>query len=369
MDVAPGSMEFLPNIVHVLVRGLESETLILRFDLRGFGVSGGSACSSHSLAPATCCMRSASTTTVRTGRCASRWDAARPRRTSTPSSAPSPACWIGADMELVTTHAHTSFCGHGEGTVEELAAAAEAAGVTTLAVTEHYPLSKAFDPRDYLSMPAARVGRVPGSHRRGARAAPGTRDHRGLRARLARGRRRPHDRARTTSPRSSSCWARFTSWTPGPSTTLRSAAAGTSRARRTPSGAATSSCGAMPCPSDAPFHVMSHPDLAKKFAYYPTYDAAPLYEQAAEACAAAGRMVEVNTSGSYYACKEMFPARGAPAPVLPRGRAVHRGHRRAPSRARGARRGGGLPPHAQCGYRTVTVPTATGDRREIDLIL
>ena len=61
-------------------------------------------------------------------------------------------------MELVTTHAHTSFCGHGEGTVEELAAAAEAAGVTTLAVTEHYPLSKAFDPRDYLSMPAARVG-------------------------------------------------------------------------------------------------------------------------------------------------------------------------------------------------------------------
>ena len=33
-----------------------------------------------------------------------------------------------------------------------------------------------------------------------------------------------------------------------------------------------------------------------------------MYEQAAEACAAAGRMVEVNTSGSYYACKEMFPA-------------------------------------------------------------
>ena len=40
-------------------------------------------------------------------------------------------------MELVTTHTHTSFCGHGEGTVEELATAAEAAGVTTLAVTEH----------------------------------------------------------------------------------------------------------------------------------------------------------------------------------------------------------------------------------------
>ena len=77
--------------------------------------------------------------------------------------------------------------------------------------------------------------------------------------------------------------------------------------------------------SDGPFHVMSHPDLAKKFAYYPTFDVAPLYEQAAEACAAAGRMVEVNTSGSYYACAEMFPAPALLAAVLPRRRALHRG--------------------------------------------
>ncbi|RNM39396.1 cysteine desulfurase family protein, partial [Eggerthella sinensis] len=51
VDVEPGSADFLPNIVHVLVSGLESETLILRFDMQGFGVSGGSACSSHSLEP------------------------------------------------------------------------------------------------------------------------------------------------------------------------------------------------------------------------------------------------------------------------------------------------------------------------------
>ena len=43
-------------------------------------------------------------------------------------------------MELVNTHAHTEFCGHGEGTVDELVQAARAAGITTLAVTEHYPL-------------------------------------------------------------------------------------------------------------------------------------------------------------------------------------------------------------------------------------
>lgn len=51
VKVEPGSESFLPNIVHVLVDGIESETLILRLDTRGFGVSGGSACSSHSLEP------------------------------------------------------------------------------------------------------------------------------------------------------------------------------------------------------------------------------------------------------------------------------------------------------------------------------
>ena len=51
VDVEPGSRDFLPNIAHVLVNGYESQTLILRLDLLGFGVSGGSACSSHSLEP------------------------------------------------------------------------------------------------------------------------------------------------------------------------------------------------------------------------------------------------------------------------------------------------------------------------------
>ena len=49
--VPAGSEDYLPNIVHVLVKGYESETLVLRLDMMGFGVSGGSACSSHSLEP------------------------------------------------------------------------------------------------------------------------------------------------------------------------------------------------------------------------------------------------------------------------------------------------------------------------------
>ena len=51
VSVQPESAEYLPNIVHVLVKGYESETLVLRLDAKGFGVSGGSACASHSLEP------------------------------------------------------------------------------------------------------------------------------------------------------------------------------------------------------------------------------------------------------------------------------------------------------------------------------
>lgn len=51
VPVAPGDTDYLPNIVHMLVHGYESETLVLRLDMAGFGVSGGSACASHSLEP------------------------------------------------------------------------------------------------------------------------------------------------------------------------------------------------------------------------------------------------------------------------------------------------------------------------------
>lgn len=51
VDVEEGSADYLPNIVNVLLAGLESETAVLRFDALGFAVSGGSACSSSSLAP------------------------------------------------------------------------------------------------------------------------------------------------------------------------------------------------------------------------------------------------------------------------------------------------------------------------------
>lgn len=269
-------------------------------------------------------------------------------------------------MELINTHSHTSFCGHGEGTVEELVAAAEAAGITTLAVTEHYPLSKAFDPVAYLSMAPERVDEYLDAIAAAQAAHPkveviagceldylGADEDRTLtrsdfdRFALVLGSVHfvdtwpfddPAQRDRWEEPGAAdSIWNRyFDLWRDAVSSDMR-------------------------------FDVMSHPDLAKKFNYYPSYAVQPLYERAAEACAAAGRMVEVNTSGNYYACKEMFPApallaafcrAGVPCTV---GTDAHV----ATNVARDIREGYRL--MYEAGYRKVTVPTATGDRREITL--
>ncbi len=43
--------DFLPNLINIILPKIESEVAILRFDELGICVSGGSACSSHSLAP------------------------------------------------------------------------------------------------------------------------------------------------------------------------------------------------------------------------------------------------------------------------------------------------------------------------------
>ena len=51
VPVEAGCNKHLPHIVNLIVRGFESETLIMRLDMKGFAVSGGSACSSHSLDP------------------------------------------------------------------------------------------------------------------------------------------------------------------------------------------------------------------------------------------------------------------------------------------------------------------------------
>ncbi len=51
VEVEKGSEKYAPHVVNVMVKGYESETLILRLSSKGVCVSGGSACSTGSLDP------------------------------------------------------------------------------------------------------------------------------------------------------------------------------------------------------------------------------------------------------------------------------------------------------------------------------
>lgn len=271
-------------------------------------------------------------------------------------------------MELVNTHSHTFFCGHGEGTVDEVVQAARAAGISTLAITEHYPLSPAFDPQGYLSMPRESLGRYVEDLRAARASYPDIELVFGVEMDWL-----GSDEDRTIASEDLAPFAlvlgsvHFVDGWPFDDPAQRD--------KWDEPGAPDAIwkryfevwCEA--AASSAPFTVMAHPDLAKKFGYYPSYDVTPLYRQAAEAAASAGRMVEVNTSGSYYACKEMFPApellaefcrAGVPCTV---GTDAH-----VPANvARDIRAAYRL--MAQAGYKTVTVPTHDGDRRSVTIDL
>lgn len=268
-------------------------------------------------------------------------------------------------MELISQHNHTDMTNHGQGSIEEVVEAAHRFGMTNIAITEHYPLTLHVDPRDYVSMPASRLEEY--------------------KERIAAQRLRypsmeiligceldwlgaDEDRVFTEEsykdfdlilgsvhfldlwpfddPAQRNYWDEvgadyiwrryFDVW----------CEAATSR---------------------VPFTVMAHPDLVKKYAYYPSFDLAPYYERAAEAAYAGQRMVEVNTSGKTYACGEMFPQidllrafcrAGVPCTI---GSDAHR----PADVARGIKEGYRL--MYEAGYREVTVVMPGKERRTIPL--
>ena len=269
-------------------------------------------------------------------------------------------------MELVNTHSHTVLSGHGEGTVEDLVAAAEAAGVVTLAVTEHYPLSAAIDPDSRVSMPPSAVDGYLAAIAEAAAAHP--------RVEVIAGCEFDYLGADEDRPPDQRDLSRF-------SVVLGSVHYFDGWAFDDPADRALWDdadtvdrtwrryfelwCEAVA--SDLPFTVMAHPDLPKKFHCYPRFDVAPLYEQAAEACAAAGRMVEVNTAGTRCPCREMYPAPALLAEFCRAGVPCTVGtdaHRPADV-ARGIEAAYRM--MWEAGYREVTVPTAGGDRRRIPI--
>jgi len=268
-------------------------------------------------------------------------------------------------MELINTHTHTFLSGHGEGTVAEVVSAAVQEGLSTLAITEHYPLSKAFDPNNKVSMPFDSLDNYCNDIRAAQAVHPelevllgceldwlGDDEDRQLsnasftRFDIVLGSVHLIDGWAFDAPSSHEGWKKrgadyvwkryFDIW-----------------------------CEAVL--SDKPFTVMSHPDLPKKFGYYPSFSLDDLYSQAAEAIRNSGRMVEVNTSGANLACKEMYPAKallreffkaGIPCTV---GTDAH--HPK--NVATGIKQAYAL--MYECGYREVTVPTRDGDRRKVTI--
>lgn len=270
-------------------------------------------------------------------------------------------------MELVNTHCHSRYCGHGAGEVADYVRRAHDAGLTTLAFTEHYPLTPAFDPDEYLSVLPDDMPAYVAAVREAQTAFSDMEVLLGIEL----------DYLGVHEDRSD--WqdglddfdlvlgsVHFVDAWPFDDPAQRGAWDEPGAPERIWSRYVDLWCDAA---SDASlrFDVMSHPDLAKKFGYYPSFELAPLYRRMADAANAGGRMIEVNTSGSYYACKEMFPApalleefRRAEVPMtigtdahdpVHVARDIDKAYRAA---------------HA-AGYRQVTVPTKGRDRRAIPL--
>jgi histidinol-phosphatase (PHP family) len=119
--------------------------------------------------------------------------------------------------------------------------------------------------------------------------------------------------------------------------------------------------------SSVPFDIMSHPDLPKKLGFKPDFDATPLWQQMAEAAAAKGVMIELNTSGLFNTCQEVYPGpellsefrrAGVPCTISSDAHTpanVSRAHTQA------------VLALLEAGYTKITVPTVSGDRREIAL--
>lgn len=269
-------------------------------------------------------------------------------------------------MELVNTHSHTTYCDHAEDSMRDMVEAAIAAGISTYAITEHYPMTLQGMAGGSAGMPYERLDEYVAEARKLRREHPemdiivgaevdwlGSLENRDL---------------------ESEDWSRFElilgsvhfidGWGfDDPAYKGRWETAGVDEVWRSYFDAWCQAATA----KSVPFHVMAHPDLVKKFGFKPSFDLSPLYEQAAEAVASAGRMVEVNTAGGWCPCNEFYPApellrafcrAGVPCTV---GTDAHA----AVNVARGIREAYRYLYDA--GYRCVTVPTADGDRREMPI--
>ncbi|MCL1918894.1 MAG: histidinol-phosphatase [Peptococcaceae bacterium] len=267
-------------------------------------------------------------------------------------------------MELTDTHTHTALSNHGIGTVDEVVNAARAKGLTTVALTEHMPLPLEADPLGDCTMAADKVAFyldcVAAAQARytdieiicGTEVdwRPGAESY--ILSRLG-----PYELLLGSVHMLTGPWpfdhpGHMDGWHErGEEAVWREYFTLWSEAVQ----------------SSVPFTIMAHPDLPKKLGCKPSFDAAGLYESAAALARKHDVMIEVNTSGLYKPVGELYPgpqflsafaAAGVPCTVSSdahRPQDVGRDLDKAYAAMRAA------------GYRHVTVPTRSGDRRTLSL--
>ena len=253
-------------------------------------------------------------------------------------------------MELVNTHCHCVYSGHGTGTIAEYADAAAAAGLTTLAFTEHFPLSAAFDPDEYLSMRPqmvdaylAEIDEARARHPQIEFVTGTEMDYLGaLEDRQLTEEALAPFRFRLLSVHFIDGWA-FDD--PDQKARWKEPGAPDAIWRR---------YGELWCEAASnaslPYDAMSHPDLAKKFGYYPSFSLESLYDEMA-----AGARRRPHGGGEHVGrllrLRRDVPGPGAARRLLPRRRTLHRGLRLPRPGQRGPGHRAGLRAHVRGGLQ------------------
>ena len=208
-------------------------------------------------------------------------------------------------MELITMHTHSTFCGHARDTLSDMVQAASDAGIQAFAATEHYPLPERYDTFKTSAMPLSRLEEYKQAvmHERELHpemdvllgceldwlGAHETRDltHGALDDfDIVLGSVHFIDTWLINSSRFVDEWER------------RSVDAVWSEYIDLWCDAAQ---------SDVRFDVMAHPDVVKKFGFFPSFDLHDAYKRMAEAARLGNRMIEVNTSGLRNPYSEFSP--------------------------------------------------------------
>ncbi len=160
---------------------------------------------------------------------------------ASPGAHPRDGVFHGADQHPLS---FSILRARSRGEVIDYVREADRAGLATLAFTEHYPLTPAFDPDEYLSVLPQNMPAYIEAVRRARDEYPDMDIILGIEMDYL-GIPRIESSPRTTLLLSSSCSVRSTSSIAGRSTTRRSGVVGLSPARPMPSGGAITSCGAV----------------------------------------------------------------------------------------------------------------------------